>query len=206
MSTKVAVICYSATGSTWALAEAIAAGAESAGAEVRLRRVAELAPDSAINSNPDWRAHHDRVKQVPEADLALLEWADAIIFGTPTRYGLPTSQLKQFIDQTGGLWSQGKLVDKVVSGFASAATEHGGHETTITALCNTFYHWGSIIVPPGYADPIQQEVGTPYGVSYASDNGKRKPDEKTLASARFQGRRVAEVAAAFVAGRVEAAR
>ncbi len=201
MAVKLAVICYSATGSTWALAEAVAEGAESAGAEVRLRRVRELAPEEAITSNPRWRAHRDRVRAIPEAELADLEWAEAILFGTPTRYGLPTAQLKQFLDQTGGLWAQGKLVDKVVSAFCSAGTAHGGHETTITSLSHTFFHWGAIIVPPGYASEIQMKAGTPYGASYASENGKRLPDETTLASARFQGRRVAEVTADLLAGR-----
>src|ERR687889_635137 len=95
----------------------------------------------------------------------------------------------------------GKLVNKVCSSFTSAATTHGGQESTILALNNTFYHWGSIIVGPGYADPIQFQSGNPYGVSFKSDNGQARPDETTLNAARFQGRRVAEVAAQFAAGR-----
>ena len=107
----------------------------------------------------------------------------------------------QFLDQTGPLWTQGQLVDKTVSSFASTATPHGGQETTIVALNNTFYHWGSILVPPGYADPIQFKAGNPYGTSFVSDNAERKPDEIALAAARFQGRRVAEVTMQFLAGR-----
>jgi NAD(P)H dehydrogenase (quinone) len=201
MKPKVAVIYYSATGTTHALARAVVEGTQEAGAEVRFRKVKELAPQEAINSNKGWAAHRRETQDVPEASLEDLEWADAVIFGTPTRYGLPTAQLKQFIDQTGPLWAKGKLVDKVMSAFCSAATKHGGQETTITSLCNTFYHWGGIIVPPGYADAVQFEAGNPYGASFVSNNGELEPDETALAAARFQGRRVAETAAAFLAGR-----
>ena len=197
MSVKVAVIYYSATGTTYALAKAIEEGAREAGAEVRLRKVRELAPEEAIQSNKGWVEHRRRTQGVDEATMEDLEWADAIVFGTPTRYGLPTAQLKQFIDQTGPLWAKGKLVNKIVSSFCSASTPHGGQETTITALNNTFYHWGSIIVAPGYADPVQFEAGNPYGACFASDNGRLSPDETALASARFQGKRVVDVATRF---------
>ncbi|MDP9375165.1 MAG: NAD(P)H:quinone oxidoreductase [Chloroflexota bacterium] len=196
---KVAIIYYSATGTTHKQALAVEEGARAAGAETRLRKVHELAPDEAIASNEGWSAHRKETQDVPEATLEDLEWADAVIFGTPTRYGLPTAQLKQFIDITGPLWAQGKLADKIVSSFASAGTAHGGQETTITALNNTFYHWGAIIVPPGYLDPIQFQAGNPYGASHTSNNGQTPPDETALAAARFQGRRVAEVAARFAA-------
>lgn len=201
MAVKLAVIYYSATGTTYQLARAIEEGAKEAGAEVRFRRVHELAPENAIASNEGWAAHRAETEDVAEAQLDDLTWADALIFGTPTRYGLPTAQLKQFIDTTGALWATGKLLNKIVSSFTSAATAHGGQETTIVALNNTFYHWGAIIVSPGYADPIQFQMGNPYGVSFQSNNGELKPDEVTLTAARFQGRRVAELAAQFLAGR-----
>ncbi|HEX8352568.1 MAG TPA: NAD(P)H:quinone oxidoreductase [Pyrinomonadaceae bacterium] len=201
MAVKVAVIYYSSTGTTYRLARAVAEGAEGTGAEVRLRKVKELAPEEAIASNEGWSEHRREAEDVAEATLDDLTWADALVFGTPTRYGLPAAQLKQFIDTTGPLWATGKLVNKVVSSFTSAATAHGGQESTILALNNTFYHWGSIIVGPGYADPIQFQSGNPYGVSFKSDNGQTRPDEVTLDAARFQGRRVAEVAAQFAAGR-----
>jgi NAD(P)H dehydrogenase (quinone) len=200
MAAKVAIIYYSATGTTYALAKAVEEGARGAGAEVRLLKVHELAPQEAIQSNQGWAAHHLETQNVPVASLGDLEWADAVIFGTPTRYGLPAAQIKQFIDTTGPLWAQGKLVNKVLSSFATTSTAHGGQETTITALNNTFYHWGGIIVSPGYADPIQFQAGNPYGASFVSNNGTLKPDETATASARFQGRRVAELAARFLGG------
>ncbi|MGH2609280.1 MAG: NAD(P)H:quinone oxidoreductase, partial [Tepidiformaceae bacterium] len=141
---NVAVIYYSATGSVYALAEAIAAGARGAGAEVRVLKVRETAPAEAIAHNPKWTAHMAATRDVPEATLDDLEWADAMVFGSPTRFSNVTAQLKQFIDQTGALWMQGRLVDKVASGFTSASTPHGGHESTLIALYNTFYNWGCI--------------------------------------------------------------
>lgn len=200
MTVKLAVIYYSATGTTYRLARGIEEGAGQTGAEVRLRKVRELAPEEAISSNPLWAAHRQETQNVAEATLDDLAWADAIVFGTPTRYGLPTAQLKQFIDTTGPLWSQGRLVNKIVSSFTSTATPHGGQETTIVALNNTFYHWGAIIVSPGYVDPIQFQAGNPYGVSFTSNNGQIRPDDVAMAAAKFQGRRVAAVTAQFLAG------
>lgn len=200
MSVKVAIIYYSATGTTYKLARAIEEGAVDAGGDVRFRKVHELAPEEAIKSNKGWVEHRRLTQDVEEATMDDLEWADAIIFGTPTRYGLPTAQLKQFIDQSGPLWAKGKLVNKVASSFCSASTPHGGQETTIIAINNTFYHWGCIIVGPAYADKIQFEAGNPYGSSFTSDNGRLSPDDTALEAARFQGRRVVEIAAQFNAG------
>ena len=195
-----AVIYYSATGNVYRMAEAAAQAAEKAGAQVRLRKVRELAPDEAIASNEGWAAHVRETQDVPEATLDDLEWADVLLFGTPTRYGLPTAQLKQFIDTSGPLWAQGRLVDKVASAFTSTATAHGGQESTILALCNTFYHWGAIIVAPGYADPIQFQAGNPYGASHVSDNGATPPGDVVLGSVEFQARRAVEIAAALKRG------
>src|SRR4051812_32559767 len=153
MGAKVAVIYYSATGNVHALAEAIAEGAAEGGAEVRLRRVAELAPDAAIDANPGWRAHTDATTHVEIAAHEDLIWADAYAFGSPTRYGNIAAQLKQFIDTTGGLWAAGRLANKAATAFTSAANAQGGNESTLLALYNTFYHWGTFIVPPGYTDP-----------------------------------------------------
>jgi NAD(P)H dehydrogenase (quinone) len=197
---KVAIIYYSSTGTTYQLAKGLEQGAKDTGAEVRLRKVKELAPEEAIASNEGWSQHRLETQSVPEATLEDLRWADAIILGTPTRYGLPAAQLKQFIDTTGPLWGKGELVNKIVSSFTSAATQHGGHETTITALNNTFYHWGSIIVSPAYATATQFESGNPYGTSFASNNGELDPDVTALTAAKFQGQRVVEVAQQFLAG------
>jgi NAD(P)H dehydrogenase (quinone) len=197
---KVAVIYYSATGSTYAMAQAAAESAEKAGAEVRLRKVQELAPQEAIESNEGWSRHALETQDVPEATLDDLDWADVVVLGSPTRYGLPTAQLKQFIDTTGPLWGHGKLVNKVATSFTSAGTAHGGQETTITALNNTFYHWGAIIVPPGYADPIQFQAGNPYGTSHVSNNGATPPGDVELEAIGFQTRRAVEIAAALQVG------
>jgi NAD(P)H dehydrogenase (quinone) len=202
MTVHVAIIYYSSTGTTYQLARAIEEGVVAGGGEVRFRKVRELAPEAAINANQAWAAHLHETQGVAEATLDDLEWADALIFGSPTRYGLPASQLVQFLNTTGPLWGQGKLVNKIASSFTSVATAHGGHETTLTALNNTFYHWGAIIVSPGYADPVQFESGTPYGASFISNNGELDPDETALKAASFQGRRVAEIAAQFLAGRM----
>ncbi|UJW28484.1 NAD(P)H:quinone oxidoreductase [Saccharothrix sp. AJ9571] len=197
---KTAVVYYSATGSVYALAQAAAKAAELAGSEVRLRKVRELAPEEAVASNEGWAAHARQTQDVPEATLADLEWADLLIMGAPTRFGIPAAQLKQFIDTTGPLWAEGKLVNKVATSFTSAATAHGGHETTITALNNTFYHWGCLIVPPGYADPIQFQAGNPYGTSHTSDNGQVPPGQVELDAMSFQARRAVEVTTALRAG------
>ncbi|GAA2983067.1 NAD(P)H:quinone oxidoreductase [Actinokineospora diospyrosa] len=191
---KVAVVYYSATGSVYALAQAAAEAAQKEGAEVRLVKAKELAPAEAIAANEGWAAHAAETQSVPEATLDDLDWADVVLIGSPTRFGLPAAQIKQFIDQTGPLWGQGKLVDKVASSFTSTGTAHGGQETTITAINNTFYHWGAIIVAPGYADPIQFQAGNPYGASHISNNGATPPGDVELASVAFQARRAVQVA------------
>ncbi|MCX4824957.1 NAD(P)H:quinone oxidoreductase [Streptomyces sp. NBC_01142] len=200
--TNVAVVYYSSTGQVHQLARAAAEAAEKAGAEVRLRQVAELAPEDAIASNPAWVAHRDATRDVAVAAVEDLEWADVVLFGSPTRFGLPAAQLKQFIDTTGGLWAQGKLVNKVVSSFVSTSTVHGGQESTILALNNTFYHWGSIIVPPGYADQVQFAAsnGNPYGASSVSANGTQEATSDNLASVAFQATRCVEIASALQRG------
>ncbi len=195
MSVKVAVIYYSATGTVHQLATAVEEGARKAGAEIRLRRVAELAPDAAIDANPAWRAHANATSDIPVATLDDLAWADAYAFGTPTRFGNVAAQLKQFLDTAGGLWRIGELADKAVTAFTSASNRHGGNESTILALYNTMYHWGAIIVPPGYTDPtVFAAGGNPYGTA-AHGN---PTDEHVLAAARYQGRRLATIAGRLV--------
>ena len=129
-----------------------------------------------------------------------LEWADGFAFGSPTRFGGPTAQLKNVLDATGGLWFRGVLADKVATGFTSASTGHGGLESTILALNNVFYHWGSIVLPVGYTAPAFNELGNPYGASWVSRKGAA-PDDASLEAARQQGRRLADVTATLVRGR-----
>ncbi len=199
MNVKVAVIYYSATGNVYRLARAVEEGAREAGAEVRFRKVRELAPDDAVRSNQDWYAHAQETKDVPEASLDDLEWADAYVFGTPTRYGNVSSQLKQFFDTTSALWAEGKLADKAVAGFTSAATLHGGQESTLISMYNVFMHWGSIVIPMGYTDDtVDAAGGNPYGVSSTGD--ETGPDKEALAAAHYQGRRITEKAGALVRG------
>lgn len=192
---KIAVIYYSTTGTQHALAKAVAEGAQAAGAEVRLRLVAETAPDAAIDSNPKWRAFVESTKNSPRASLEDLEWADGLIIGTPTRFGNVASQVKAFIDSAGGLWFQGKLANKVAAGFTSAQNQNGGQESTLLALYNTFYHWGAIVAPPGYTDKsVFAAGGNPYGPSTTTGPEGNPPTEADLAHAAHLGRRVAEIA------------
>src|ERR1700752_5158810 len=147
---RVLVAYYSATWRVRALAKAVAPGATDAGAEVRLRHVEELAPEMLISANQAWGRHRSEVGEEPTATLDDLDWADGIAFGTPTRFGNVAAQLKLFLDEAGELWMKGRLINKVITGFTSAQTAHGGQEATILALNNTFYHWGAIVLPLGY--------------------------------------------------------
>ncbi len=199
MSPKIAVIYYSSTGTVHELAEAVADGARKEGAEVRLLRVSELAPEEAIASNDAWSAHAAATKDIPIATPADIEWADAVVFGTPTRFGNIASQLKQFIDTLGGLWAQGKLADKVYSGFTATATAHGGQESTLLALYNSVHHFGGILVTPGYTDPVKFVDGNPYGTSHVNGQGAIPVDDTARAAAVYQGKRVAAIAARFQA-------
>jgi NAD(P)H dehydrogenase (quinone) len=195
MGVRLAVIFYSATGSVHALAEAVAEGGREIGAEVRLRRVPELAGEDAIDSNPAWRTYVDATKlTVTEASLHDLEWANAYAFGSPTRFGLPAAQLKQFLDRTGSQWQAGVFHQRPVTSFTSAGNSHGGQESTILALNNVFYHWGCVIVAPGYTDQVLYGAGgNPYGTSWTGNDGA--PSEQVLKAARYQGRLLTSIAA-----------
>ena len=203
---RVAVVYYSSTGHVHQLAQAVAEGAESTGAEVRLRRVPELAPEEVIRSQDSWNEHHTATKDVvEEATLEDLAWADGYAFGTPTRFGTPAAQLKQFIDTTGPLWAKGELANKPATAFTSAMNQHGGQESTILSLNNVFYHWGALIVSPGYTDPLlYASGGNPYGTSYVAGQDVGDVDAAVLEAARYQGRRVAEFAAVLAPTQVAA--
>lgn len=191
---KLAVIYYSSTGTNYKLANWASEGAKEVGAEVKVLKVPELAPQAAIESNPAWKTHVDATASVPEVTLNDLEWADAIIFSVPTRFGNMPAQMKQFLDTTGGLWFNGKLANKAVSAMSSAQNSHGGQESTLLALYNTMYHWGAIIVPPGYTDPVIFGAGgNPYGTSVTVDqNGNIVEDVE--AAVKHQAKRTVTVA------------
>ena len=194
--TRISVIYYSSTGNLFLLAQAIAEGAESEGAEVRLRKVRELTADDVIAANPRWVAHREETAAIPEATLDDVEWADGLAFGSPTRFGLPAAPLKFFLDQTGALWMQKKLVDKVGTAFTSSSTSHGGLEATILAINTVLYHWGAIVLPLGYSDATVDETGNPYGASWVSRK-RSVPDDAALATARWQGQRLARISGAI---------
>ena len=195
---KVLIAFYSRNGSTAALAEGIAEGARAAGAEVKLRRVDEFISEDIINSVPGWKESRESLKaKYPAPTPADAEEADAVIFGTPTRFGSPSAELKSYIDSLGGLWFRGALNGKVGAAFTSTSGPHGGNETTILSLYPPLAHLGFIIVPNGYVDPVLFGAGTPYGSSTVSGQNNAPPTETDLVVARVQGRRVAEIAAAL---------
>jgi len=203
---RVAVIYYSATGDVHRLAHAVAQGAQAEGAEVRLRHVEEVASELLISQNQHWGRHRAEVEDEPVATLDDLEWADGVALGTPTRFGNVAAQLKQFIDQAGRLWQEGKLADKVGTAFTASMTAHGGQESTILALNNTLYHWGMLILPLGYTvSEVFNAGGNPYGASYTSGKRVDGPDERAIAAARYQGQRLARYAAVIGAGREDGA-
>src|SRR5437667_7122323 len=198
MSAKVLIAFYSRSGVTEALAAASAEGARASGAEVGLRRAREVASPEAMARAPEWTAQAAAMNAKYEAPSeADAEWADAIVFGSPTRFGAVSAELKAYIDGLGGLWSQGKLNGKVGSAFGSSSTPHGGNESTLISLYNPMAHLGLIVVPLGYADPAMFKAGTPYGASSVSGQNNTLPTEDDLEVARFQGRRVAQVARAL---------
>ncbi len=198
---KLAVIYYSATGTNHKMAVAATDAAREAGAEVRLRQVPELAPPEAIARNPQWQAFREATRHVPDATLADLEWADAYLFSVPTRFGNVAAQMKQFFDTAGPLWAQGKLANKAVSAMATAGNPHGGQESTILALYNTMYHWGAVVVAPGYTDPaLYAAGGNPYGTSTVGLTEGELPGA-VVEAVKAQTRRLVTVAQWVSAGR-----
>lgn len=191
---KLAIIYYSSTGTNYQMAQWAEAAAQAAGAEVKLAKVRENAPQGAIDSNPAWKAHAEATADVPVAEVDLLEWADAIIFSVPTRFGHVPSQFQQFLDTTGGLWAQGKLANKVVSAMSSAQNPHGGQEATVLAVYTSMFHWGAIVAAPGYNDPVLFKAGgNPYGTSVSVDQDGNMVEDVADAVA-YQARHTVEVA------------
>ncbi|ENH97234.1 NAD(P)H: quinone oxidoreduvtase, type IV, flavoprotein WrbA [Gracilibacillus halophilus YIM-C55.5] len=191
---NVAVIYYSSTGTNYQMANWAAGAAKNAGAEAKVVRVRETAPEAAINSNEAWKNHLEETKDVPVATSDDIEWADAIIFAMPTRFGNLPAQMKQFLDEQGGLWATGKTVNKVVSGITSASNAHGGQEATVQALYTSMMHWGTIIVSPGYTDDsIFAAGGNPYGTSVTQSQEDGSMVEDVEAAVRHQAHRVVEI-------------
>ncbi|GAB3716480.1 NAD(P)H:quinone oxidoreductase [Nocardiopsis oceani] len=204
---RIAVVYYSSTGNIHRLAEAVADGAADAGAEVRLRRAAELAPAEVVEGQPEWRAHLDATAHIPEATHDDLLWANGYAFGTPTRFGNVASQLRQFIDTTSGLWQAGEFAGQPATGFTGSHSEHGGQESTLLSLYNTFFHWGAVVVPTGYVDYelVTAAGGNPYGVSQVEERAEADPEyvKAVLAAARWQGGRLAAFAGTLAAAHTE---
>ncbi|UCE34039.1 MAG: NAD(P)H:quinone oxidoreductase [Deltaproteobacteria bacterium] len=197
---KIKIVFYSMYGHTYRMAEAIAEGARQVeGAEVEILQVAELMPDSVLEESGAKKARQ-AFAHIPTAKPGDLADADAIIFGTPTRFGNMCAQMRNFLDQTGGLWAKGALVGKVGSVFSSTGTQHGGQETTLTSFHSTLLHQGMVVVGLPYSEARQMTLdeitgGSPYGATtIAGTDGSRMPSENELAMARFQGRHVAEIA------------
>lgn len=197
---KIQIVFYSMYGHVYQLAEAVAEGArEVPDTQVSLYQVPELVPDEALEKSGA-KAAREAFADIPIAEPAQLAEADAIIFGTPTRFGNMAAQMRNFLDQTGQLWFTGGLVGKLGSVFASTATQHGGQETTITSFHSTLLHHGMIIVGVPYTETRllnMDEItgGTPYGATtLAGADGSRQPTENELAIARFQGKHVAQIA------------
>ena len=177
---NLSVIYYSTYGANAQLAQWAKEAGEALGANVRVRQVAELAPQAVVDSQPAWKANQERTKDVPVATSEDIEWADAILFSVPSRFGNVPSQFKQFIDTQGGLWAQGKTINKAVTAVTSAQNPHGGQEATLLNLYTSMHHWGAIVVSPGYTDAsVGKAGGNPYGTSVTIDaNGNMVEDVK----------------------------
>lgn len=192
---KVLVAYYSMTGNTLKVAQAVDEGARGAGAQTRLRKVKELLPQEALSGNPGWQAYASASAGIQEATLEDLDWADGYVFGTPTRFGAMSAQLKAFFDSSGPLWGQGKLANKPVAAFTGAMNPHGGQETTLQNIYGVMQHWGAVLVPPGYTDQsVYASGGNPYGVSFTATRDA-SPSAETLQVARYLGGRIARFAA-----------
>lgn len=206
MKTKVQIIFYSMYGHIYKMTEAMAEGARSvADVEVEVYRVAELMPD-AVFEKSGAKAAQASFEHIPVITVDKVGDADAYIFGTPTRFGNMCAQMRNFLDQLGGLWMKNAFVNKVGSVYTSTATQHGGQETTLTSFHTTLFHLGMVVVGVPYTEQKQQiatEIsgGSPYGASTIAADGKRFPSENELAIARFQGKHVAEIAKALKLGK-----
>ena len=189
---RIAIVFYSTYGTNHQVALAAAEAAKAAGAEVRLRRIAETAPADVVAGQEAWKAQLEKVQDIPEVSHDDMEWANGYFFISPTRYGAVASQMRAFIDTLGGLWFAGKLANKTFTAATSAQNAHGGQESTILSLYTTAMHWGAVVVAPGFTDPsIFEAGGNPYG--FSTNAGAL--DDKGRAAVAHQAKRLVEMTA-----------
>lgn len=192
MSVRLAVIYYSTYGTNHQMATIAAEAAKAAGAEVRLLKAPETAPAQVVAGQEAWKAQADKTANIPAVTADDMEWANAYLFSCPTRFGVMASQMRAFIDTLGGVWSKGGLANKAVSAMSSAQNAHGGQEATILSFYTTVFHWGGIVVAPGFTDPsIFKAGGNPYG--YSHTQGAPFTDD-VKAAIGYQARRLVEFA------------
>ena len=192
---KITVLFYTTYGTNHAVAAEAVRAAEAAGAEVRLRRVRETAPDEVVKGQEAWAAQVERMSDIPVAEPDDMAWADGYFVSAPTRFGVVASQMRAFIDTLGGLWQSGTLADRTFTATTSAQTLHGGQETTLLSLYVTAMHWGCVLVPPGYADSVKfEDGGNPYGWSGSAG----ELDDTARKSIAFQATRLVEKTAKLI--------
>lgn len=193
--TKLAIIYYSATGHGTKMAQQIEGFAQAAGAEVRVRHIKEQVDPSVFEGNPAWSANYEATKDLPAAEGEDIVWADAVIFGSPTRYSNVAGSFEMFIDTLGGLWAQGKLANKVYAAYTSSQTLHGGQETTLQHIYQMIMHFGGVIVTPGYTDGLKFVDGNPYGVSHVTGPANQNElEQATIDALEHMTKRVVEIA------------
>lgn len=196
MAVKLAIIYYSTYGTNYQMASLAAEAAKAAGADVRLLKVAETAPKEVVEGQPAWKAQAEKTAHIPTATPQDMEWANAYLFSAPTRFGVMASQMRAFIDTLGGVWSKGGLANKAISAMTSAQNKHGGQESTLLSFYTTAFHWGGIVVAPGYTDESIYKVGgNPYGYSHSQSE---EFSEDVKAAIGHQARRLIDVASKLV--------
>tara|TARA_R110002074_G_scaffold385675_1_gene567011 strand:- start:200 stop:790 length:591 start_codon:yes stop_codon:yes gene_type:complete len=192
MTVKLAIIYYSSYGTNYQMASIAAEAAKASGADVRLLKAPETAPDNVVAGVDAWQAQAERSSDIPAATAEDMEWANAYLFSAPTRFAIMASQMRAFIDTLGGVWAKGGLANKPVSAMTSAQNTHGGQETTLVSFYSTIMHWGGIVVVPGYTDEaIYKTGGNPYGYSHTQGS---EFTEEVKAAISHQARRLVEIA------------
>lgn len=198
---KIAIVFYTTYGTNHNVALEAEKAAKAAGADVRLRRIAETAPKQVVEGQEAWKDQLAKMQDIPEVSYDDMEWADGYFFISPTRYGVVASQMRAFIDTLGPLWQKGKLADKTFTASTSAMTAHGGHESTLLGLYTTAMHWGAVIVAPGYTHEVLFETGNPYGFSTKAG----ELDDKGRTAVGHQAKRLVEMTAKIAARQTEEA-